>query len=108
MNQGGVLHGTAAFDLAGDILLYLVDLVGGAGGTGAGVVSVGRRGEERPLAAHGGELFVGDRAGRGHQRRAFRGGPGGGDAGVSHHEAPGAGCRDTGRGGKRPLHLHAL
>ena len=47
-------------------------------------------------------------AGCGHQRRTFRGGPGGGDAGVSYHEAPGAGCRDAGRGGERPLHLHAL
>ena len=40
-NQGGVLHGTAAFDLAGDVLLALVELGGGAGGAGAGVVSVG-------------------------------------------------------------------
>ena len=54
------MHGTAAFDLAGDILLALVELGGGAGGAGAGIVSVGRRGEGRPLAAHGGELFVGD------------------------------------------------
>ena len=47
------MHGTAAFDLAGDILLALVELGGGAGGTGAGVVSVGRWGEGRSLAAHG-------------------------------------------------------